>query len=281
MKKPWRAQNWLCGLCPQQGTVTEAKRNLLRGCYSIWNGGSGAEIFVEKAIYICLTLVKQVPRLFPTWRHLDDRLQQQFDPSRGKEWCRTATGNHHIAYSTCAKELVQTEWPYLLWKAGGGPQQAPCKDQGAVCSANSCLAVPCLQEKPTKVKDTCSLLQTPPCHPSLPRHAAPPQEATYLLPLKSLDLLAKAQPAPGGSGCPDTANYCRAAAQLWATTGPGGSRAGLPLLCPKCTLEVHKFTHPSTICWPQTLESRSHEVQRRGIPCTKTKRAQDKHFCCC
>lgn len=67
-----------------------------------------------------------------------------------------------------------------------------------------------------KVKDTCTLLQTPPLHPSLLRQAAPPWEAAYLLPLKSLDLLAKAQPAPAGSGCPDTANYCRTAAQLLA-----------------------------------------------------------------
>lgn len=91
---------------------------------------------------------------------------------RGKEWCRAAMGNHQAAYATCAEERVQAERSHLLCKAGGGPQQAPCKDQGAVCSAASWLAVPHLQEKPMKVKDTGTLLQTPPCHPDrllLPR----------------------------------------------------------------------------------------------------------------
>lgn len=47
--------------------------------------GKWSRNLCKKAIYICLTLVRQVPKLFSTWRHLDHRLQQQFDPSQGKE----------------------------------------------------------------------------------------------------------------------------------------------------------------------------------------------------
>lgn len=72
---------------------------------------------------------------------------------RGKEGCRAAVGNHQAAYTACAEERVQAERSHLLWKAGAGPRQAPCKDQGAVCCAASWLTVPHLQ-KSLKVKDT-------------------------------------------------------------------------------------------------------------------------------
>lgn len=145
---------------------------------------------------------------------------------RGKEWCRAAAGNHQAAYTACTEEQVQAERPHLLWKAGAGPRQAPCKDQGAVCCAASWLTVPHLQEKPMKVKDTCTLLQAPPCHPSLTDWLLLPRRLLIFSHSNPLISLPK----------PSLLQETLAAARFWATTGPGGSRSGLSLLCPKCPL---------------------------------------------
>lgn len=169
---------------------------------------------------------------------------------RRKERGRATTGNHQA--HTCHRQSGPT-CSARQERTTGGSLEGP--------GAASWLAVP------GGANESERYLHPPPDSTLSPQPsltAAPPQEAAHPLPLQSLHLLARAQAAPGGSGCPQVLQGCSSAL--------GASRAlGLLFSCfvPNAHWRVTSSPIPAADAGPKPWESQSHEVQRKGISHTK------------
>lgn len=143
------------------GYSNQSKEKPPQGLLEHLGWGKWSRNLCRKAIYICLTLVKQVPRLFPTQRHLDAKAAAAvLILLMGKEWGRATrvTTRHSHATGRVVPPALQAGRDSRRLQAGLG--------------AASWLTVP------GGAHESERYLQHPPpdstLPPSLPLQAAPP-----------------------------------------------------------------------------------------------------------